>query len=477
MQEKPSHTVLIVDDNPAGLYVTAKILTTAGYQVLKAANGAEMRSCLLKNPDAIVLDINLPDIDGYTLCKEVKENPATSMIPVIHLSATFTDAGSHITGIQSGAEAFLAQPVHPDLLITTVQSLIQIRDVKLALRESEKKYRQIVELVQEGILVIDEDGIITYVNPRMASMLGYDPSEVTGRDLTSIVDPNKTDFVLEMIEKRKKGISEIHEFEFTKKSGDNVPTLINISPIMSEENRYEGAIALVSDISEQKFALHALKRANQQISFLTAITRHDILNELSIILGQIDLYLYTKDTGSCEVYLQNIEDASRNIQKLIEFTREYERLGSKVPVWQTLSPLITSAFEMNNRDKALTLHLDIDPQLQIFADILLPKVFYLLIENAIRHGEKATTISVSSYCDETGCHIICADDGIGIKDEEKERIFERGHGKNTGLGLFFASEILAVTDCSIRENGVYGEGARFDIIVPKEKLRVLNVSS
>lgn len=436
MQEKPIHTVLIVDDNPAGLYVTSKILTTAGYQVMKAANGAEMRSCLLKNPDAIVLDINLPDVDGYTLCKEVKENPATSMIPVIHLSATFTDAGSHIIGIQSGAEAFLAQPVHPDLLITTVQSLIQIRDVKLALRESEKKYRQIVELVQEGILVIDEKGIITYVNPRMAAMLGYDPSEVIGGDITSIVDPDKKDIILEMIENRKNGIYEIYEYEFTKKSKDHVPTLINISPIISEESRYEGAIALVSDISEQKFVLNALKRANHQISFLTAITRHDILNELSIILGQIDLYSYTKDTDSCEVYLKNIEDASRNIQKLIEFTREYERLGSKEPVWQTLSPLITAAFEMHNRDKALKLDLCLDPNLQIFADILLPKVFYLLIENAIRHGEKTTMVSFSSYCDETGCHIICADDGIGIKDDDKERIFERGHGKKQDLDFF-----------------------------------------
>jgi len=109
--------------------------------------------------------------------------------------------------------------------------------------------------------------------------------------------------------------------------------------------------------------------------------------------------------------------------------------------------------------------------MEVYADPLLEKVFYNLVDNAIRYGERITTIRFSSEGTESGLSIICEDDGAGIPCEEKQRIFERGVGKNTGMGLFLTQEILGITGISIVENGVYGEGARFEIHIPRGTYR------
>jgi len=122
--------------------------------------------------------------------------------------------------------------------------------------------------------------------------------------------------------------------------------------------------------------------------------------------------------------------------------------------------------------------------ISIFADPLLPKVFANLMENTERYAANVTRIRVSCQIERTDEHtlrdresnispllIIWEDDGVGIRDDEKEKIFERGYGKNTGLGLFFIREILGITGITISENGVYGEGARFVIRVPEKGWR------
>ena len=240
---------------------------------------------------------------------------------------------------------------------------------------------------------------------------------------------------------------------------------------MGEDGTFEGAIALISDISEQKLALNALKRANHQLSILSAITRHDINNELMIILGSFDLVASSKRRDSFEKYMDGIEISAHKIQKLIEFTREFETLGSKIAGWIGVLSIVRSVFSMITRETSLSLITEFDSDIEIYADPLFPKVLYLLMENSIRHGIRVTEMRVSSEHDSSGYHIVYEDNGIGIPDTEKEVIFEKGHGENTGLGLFFAAEILSVTDLSIRETGIYGKGARFDILIPEGKCR------
>ena len=97
---------------------------------------------------------------------------------------------------------------------------------------------------------------------------------------------------------------------------------------------------------------------------------------------------------------------------------------------------------------------------------MLERVFFNLLDNSVRHGEHVTEIRVSSLLDKNGLNIVWEDNGVGIPPDQKEKIFERGFGKNTGLGMFLTREILSLTDITIQETGEPGKGARFEITVP-----------
>jgi signal transduction histidine kinase len=110
----------------------------------------------------------------------------------------------------------------------------------------------------------------------------------------------------------------------------------------------------------------------------------------------------------------------------------------------------------------------------VFADPMLEKVFSNLLDNSIRHGEHVTEIRVSTQKSGDDVVVVWEDNGIGVAAHEKERIFERGFGKNTGLGMFLIREILSLTAITIKETGAPGKGARFEIVVPKEAYRFAN---
>jgi signal transduction histidine kinase len=110
--------------------------------------------------------------------------------------------------------------------------------------------------------------------------------------------------------------------------------------------------------------------------------------------------------------------------------------------------------------------------LEIFADPWLKKVIFNLIDNTLRYAEHVKKITVSNCESENGLDLIFEDDGIGIPFDEKEKIFERGYGKNIGYGLFMVREILAITELTIRETGEPGNGARYEIHIPKRYYRI-----
>jgi signal transduction histidine kinase len=158
------------------------------------------------------------------------------------------------------------------------------------------------------------------------------------------------------------------------------------------------------------------------------------------------------------------------ISRQIAFSKDYEDLGVKSAIWQDVSALVRDAgasLPMGNTG------LDINcPGLEVFADPLLEKVFYNLIDNALHYGgETLTAIRVTSDRRGEDLRIVVEDNGIGISNEDKKHLFTKGFGKNTGLGLFLSREILSITGITITENGEPGNGARFEIAVPKGTYR------
>jgi signal transduction histidine kinase len=174
---------------------------------------------------------------------------------------------------------------------------------------------------------------------------------------------------------------------------------------------------------------------------------------------------------SLEDYFSRITEASSQITAMIRFTKEYEEIGVRAAAWQDLRGLVESAGK-GAIPAQVALKNDLPHGMEVFADPLIVKVFFNLIDNAQRHGGTITTIRFSFSATDGGGIILCEDDGDGVAREVKERIFERGFGKNTGFGLAISREILDITGITIKETGEPGRGARFEILVPKGAYRL-----
>jgi signal transduction histidine kinase len=247
---------------------------------------------------------------------------------------------------------------------------------------------------------------------------------------------------------------------------DNARTYRRLQEVVEERDR---------EIGERMRAEKALREANRKLNTLSSITRHDILNQLAALLGYLEITQMDLAAGRLPAdptlvrYVANELQAARTIQRQVEFTRFYQDIGVKEAEWHDVETLIRQAAE----ELPLSgVRVDVGVAgLRVYADPLIGKVFYNLMENSVRHGGSISRLSFSSTGAPGGLVLVYTDDGGGIPAAEKEKIFRKGFGKNTGLGLFLTREILAITGITIRETGVEGEGARFEIFVPEGEYR------
>ncbi len=228
-------------------------------------------------------------------------------------------------------------------------------------------------------------------------------------------------------------------------------------------------IGTLHDVTEMRTYRDAIKAANEKLNLLGGITRHDILNQIMVVLGYLTLLeeMLPLESEMREYCLQATK-ATKQIRRQITFTRDYQDLGVRAPEWQRVEDVVRLAEDVIPPDISLRIRTG---SLEIFADPLLEKVFSNLFDNSLRHGGQVTEIRVSFREEGDEGILMVEDNGEGIADEDKNRIFDRGFGRNTGFGLFLVKEILDITGLGIRETGVPGEGARFEITIPPRAFR------
>ncbi len=387
-----------------------------------------------------------------------------------------------------------------------------------ALRENEEHYRQIVETANEGIWSLDHELRATFVNSRLAEMLGYSPDEILGRPIIDFIPSEDHQDHAEKMQHRRMGSGSRHERRFCRKDGSPLWCLVSASPLMDAGGEFRGSFAMLTDITARKMARqelelknqelnivneqmaaafeelksteetlmarnreleeqresmakakNALKMANRKLSLLSGITRHDVLNQLMALRGYVELSAECVQDPKLQQMIEKEETIIEMISQQILFTQEYEDLGVNAPVWQALDATVMNASAgLDLSWLSLTIASD---NLEIYADHLLGKVFYNLMDNTLRYGETVSGITVSCEKRAGGLVILYTDNGVGIDAEARPNLFERGFGKHTGLGLFFTKEVLSITGLSITETGTPGKGARFEITVPEGEYR------
>ena len=352
---------------------------------------------------------------------------------------------------------------HSDGLNTVRIAIIDIterRRTEEALRESEEKYRALFAAESDGIFVVDkETGIIIDCNDAITLMYGYRKDEVIGQPNTGMsAEPDATRAATQEC----KGHIPVRYHK--RKDGSIFPVEITANVVSVKE--HDVIVAAVRDITERKMAEEALTLTSKKLALLSGITRHDINNQLTILLGYHAMLEKKQPDLIHNNYFCTIKTAAQRISSMIKFTKEYEKIGLKAPVWQDCCTLVDTAAKQAPLGNVVVKN-DLPSGAEVFADPLVVKVCYNLMDNAARYGGKITTIRFSVEEHEGDHAVVCEDDGDGVVAEEKEKIFERGFGKNTGLGLALSREILSITGITIRENGEPGKGARFEMTVPK----------
>ena len=224
--------------------------------------------------------------------------------------------------------------------------------------------------------------------------------------------------------------------------------------------------SLEAENARLKAEIEFLKK---KLQIVGSITRHDVLNQMTAIVGYNELLEMVISDEKQRSYLEREKFAVDKIRRQFQFAKDYQNVATEPPRWQKLDNVVHRAIELLD-DPSIRIPVP-EGMTAIFADHLLDKALYQLLDNTVRHGGKATEVRVSFHDAGTHAELVIEDDGTGIPPADKERIFERGFGKGTGWGLFLTREILAITGITITENGEPGKGTRFVITLPKGTYR------
>lgn len=460
-------SVLIVEDEGFIALGLRELLERNAYRVSgTAATGEDaVKMAETDMPDLILMDIELiGKIDGIEAARQIR---AHADIPIIYLTA-YSDNQRLARAKETVPYSYLVKPYNERELLAAVEMALYRQKLDRQLSESMERYRAIIDNAAEGILLVScGNGEIVEANPSIIRLLGYSSRELIGLPVSTIMGDENARLTGDGV--CSPNGSPI-ETRFRCRDGSYKEIEMTSSII----HRREGPALLcliAHDVTEKKHAEMALREAHRKLNLLSGITRHDILNQLTILIGFLELSRPEVAGTPLEGYVEKEKNAAIAIRRMISFTREYEEIGQQRPVWQRTADIIRQVGRT-------VLHPDITVScrigdLEIFADPLLERVFHNLLDNAIRHGKHVKTITITAEPADQGLRIRWEDDGTGVPDAEKERIFERGYGKNTGLGLFLAREILSLTGITIRETGTYGAGACFELTVPAAMFRYI----
>ena len=474
-------SILYVDDELNLLEVGKLFLERSGQFSIDTTTSAPAALDLLdtKNYDAIISDYQMPDMDGIEFLKAVRKRSGD--IPFIF----FTGKGSEavvIEAINNGADFYLQKGDESIARFTelahTITVAVERRQALAAPARNEKEFESMVESAPDAIYISDGQRF-TYANPAFARMLGAaSPDQITGMSIYDRIHPDYHALIhgrvdLVHVEEKPSGLKDVVYMKM-----DGTPVYVETSAAPLRFHGQPAGLVILRDITVRKRAqeelrlasIHAeeaAKLAQKKLDMVSEITRHEILNAITGIIGCVDLAYQLPPGIELDQLNRDIKDLALRIQQQIEFTREYEEIGVREPQWYPVRQLIPACEKPH-----LKISDDLE-SLEVYADPLIAKIFTYLVENVIRHGGKATEVGIrdAGYVGRK-FRIVFEDNGVGVPEDMKTKIFERKIGDRRGMGLCMVREILGITGITITETGTPGKGARFEITVPKGMFRL-----
>ncbi len=351
------------------------------------------------------------------------------------------------------------------------------RDITESKKISEKAYFQarLLNAVGQAIIATDTNGNIIYWNHAAEQLYGWAEAEVLGRNIVDVTPAeNSKEQAAKVMGKLMAGESWSGEFVAKRRDGTSFSAIGTETPITNDKGEIIGIIGSSTDISEQKWmqeifndAIGKVVELNEKLQVVGSLTRHDIRNKLAAVNGRIYLLKKRLD-GNTEaaLQLQEMESAAKQMLRILEFERIYEQVGVEelqyIDVERHLSEAVSLFSDLKGAEIINECH-----GLTALADSLLRQVFYNLIDNTLKYGEKVSRIRVHYKEEENQLKLTYEDNGVGIPEEIKSNLFREGFGKGTGYGLYLMKRICEAYGWTIQETGIHGQGAQFTMIIPR----------
>jgi PAS domain S-box-containing protein len=352
------------------------------------------------------------------------------------------------------------------------------RDITESKKTSEKNRLQarLLNAVGQAIVATDLEGNITYWNRAAEQLYGWQEAEVLGRNIVNVTPAETSkEQAINIMKRLIEGEHWSGEFIAKRRDGTIFPAIVTNSPITDDKGEIIGIIGVSTDITEQKWmqevfddAIGKVVELNEKLRVVEGLTRHDIRNKLSALNGR--LYLLKKRFGDNPEALQQLkemESVSQQMLRIIEFEKIYVKVGAEELSYIDAERHFNEATFLFSDLKGATLVNECQG-LTVLADSLLRQLFYNLIDNTLKYGKKTRRIRVHYQEEENQLKLIYEDDGVGIPDDVKSHLFQKGYGTGTGYGLYLIKRICEAYGWAIEETGKEGQGAQFTMTIPKE---------
>jgi PAS domain S-box-containing protein len=454
------------------------LLVESEFEIDNAASVDEaFKKIKREHYDVVVSDYELPQKDGLDFLKELRDQ--NNQIPFI----LFTGKGREDVAVKAlnlGADRYLNKNGSPETvyceLADAINKTVERKKSEQFLMESEEKFRNLAEQ-SPNMIFINCEGRVVYANKKCEEITGYSRQDFYSPDFNflSLNPPEYVEPVRLAYAKHMRGETvPPYEYVLITRDGERINAIINTTLI--EYNGNNAILGIVTNITNCKKAEKELRKNNKKMEIMNeklrvicGLTRHDVANKLMII--KANAYLLKKRIGvnpELAKYLEGIDSALDGTDHIIEFGRTYENIGLE----QLANMNVGRCF-----DEAVALFLDLSRKkvinecldLTVLADSLLGQMFYNFIDNSLKHGEKVTEIKLLYKKEEKQIKLFYEDNGIGIPEANKLKVFEKGFstGNGSGLGLLLIKKIIEVYGWTITEEGESGKGAKFVITIPE----------
>ena len=473
MTPRKTSRILLVDDTEQNRYVLSRILARAGLEVEQSTTGKDALERVKSNPDLVILDVKLPDISGYEVCRRIKSDPATRSVPVLQISASFVSNESKAQALEGGADGYLTHPIDATVLVATVKSLLRLKQVELISRQSAQEWQSTVDALPEYLVLLDTENKVVRCNRAFAALSGRSFNEVIGQDGVTILTQvlGNADFLTYPGTSRY--VAERHQ-------GQNW-FLVTADPVMSGEQRF-GSIVVLTNITERKLAEETLRHTEKLAATgrLAQTIAHEINNPLEALTNLIYLATHTEDRQQIQDFLKlatkELERVAKITKQILSFHRD-----TKIAVQLDFHDMVQSVlglYAVQMEAKHITVDYKKAPPFSIHGfPGELRQVFANLIGNAIdaspEHGCLFIRLRKDSSHGVPGVVFTIHDQGPGIPKELRNRVMEpfftTKELKGTGLGLWLANSLVMKHRGTLRfrsRRASGGAGTCFRVFLP-----------